>query len=386
MIRLSPIFSAFLMLLVPVAYLSAADAEAETLRSGVEIGTVNENENASGNAAETPSGTPDAVSKTAIPPAGIAAGVPWRFSWSLNFEGILKFVDDKVGFNPLFLYNDKMLNRDTFRLNFTMMPSDLYTAVVYTYLNIHLRNIYDAEKPDEGGFLYRNRYGVGWDNRFSFAEDLDLLFGMEYRLDQSNWNSFKHRLAFRTLLQGSGVPGLNWSLEQKLLPFFTRKAAGLSSFETETLVFVGYEFFQAHHPAIKADGYTLTLYNDLYFDTTSYPDGAETEYYLEESVGIRAGLKDVVRLTLAPTWFFHNLPPYKNVNLLGFKSTAAFVFKTKPIAVDGELLRAAKTYTLSASYWGAHNFDRQTWDHLLQVVFGISYPGVTQNRAKTSAP
>lgn len=380
MIRKRPTFFCILLLFFHAMILPAEDTESDSLRSEDEIEAVTDG--IAADSAEMMSDAPAAVSVAETKPSVVAAGLPWRFSWSLNFEGVLKFVEDKVGFNPLFLYNDKMLNRDTFRLNFTMMPSDLYTAVVYTYLNIHLRNIYDAEKPDEGGFLYRNRYGVGWDNRFSFSDDLDLLFGLEYRLDQSNWNSFKHRLAFRTLLEGSGIPGLNWSLEQRLLPFFTRKAAGLSSFETETLVSVGYEFFQAH-PEIKANGYTLTVYNDFYFDSTSYPDGgSETEYYLEESVGVRAGLKDIVRLTLAPTWFFHNLPPYRNVNLLGFKSIAAFVFKTKPITVDGELLRAAKTYTLSASYWGAHNFDRQTWDHLLQIVFGISYPGVTQHSGK----
>lgn len=307
-------------------------------------------------------------------------GLPWRFSWSVNFEGTLKFTDNKVGFNPLFLYNDKMLNRNTFRMNITLLPSDLYTAVVYTYLNVHLRNIYDAENPDEGDFLYRNRYGIGLDNRFSFSNGLDFLVGVEYRLDQSNWNSFKHRLALRALLEGGGLPGFSWAIEQRALPFFTVKAAGLSSFETETMFSAEYDFFLAGpHPS--TDGYKLILYNDFYFDSTSFPDGSETEYYLEETVGVKAGLKDFVTLTFGPTYFFHNLQPYNNVSLFGFKAGTAFKFRTKSIAVDGETLRAAKTYTLSAFYWGAFNFDRETWDHLMQVSFGISYPGVTQKMA-----
>lgn len=304
-------------------------------------------------------------------------GLPWRLSWSLNFEGTLKFTDNSIGFNPLFLYNDKMLNRNTFRMNLTLMPSDLYSAIVYTYLNVHLRNIYDEENPEEGDFLYRNRYGIGWDSRFSFMNDLDFLLGLEYRLDQSNWNSFKHRLSFRALLEGSGIPGLSWSVEQKILPFFSSKANGLSSFETETLLNAGYEFFRAGSKA-KAAGYSLTLYNDFYLDTTSYPDGSETEYYLEETIGLKAGLTEFVRLIFGPTYFFHNLPPYKNVSLLGFKAGSVFSFKTKPIIAEGETLRAARTYTLSAYYWGAHNFDRSTWDHLIQIAFGVSYPGVTQ--------
>ena len=371
--RPNPIFPCAVFLIFLSAVLSAETPASDLMISEDEV---------FGFSAGTASFDEETVSVTPVLPASEPAveGLPWRFSWSVNFEGTLKFTDNKVGFNPLFRYNDKMLNRNTLRMNMTLLPSDLYTAVVYTYLNVHLRNIYDAENPDEGDFLYRNRYGIGLDNRFSFSNGLDFLVGAEYRLDQSNWNSFKHRLALRALLEGGGFPGFSWAIEQRALPFFTVKAAGLSSFETETMFSAEYDFFLAgSHPS--TDGYKLILYNDFYFDSTSFPDGSDTEYYLEETIGVKAGIKDLVTLTFGPTYFFHNLQPYNNVSLFGFKAGTAVAFKTKPITVDGETLQAAKTYTLSAFYWGARNFDRETWDHLLQVSFGISYPGVTQRMA-----
>lgn len=301
---------------------------------------------------------------------GSSKSLPWSFSWSLKFDGIIKFVDSKVDYNPLFLYDDRMLNRDDVKLSFKMMPTDFYTADLYFFANLHLRNV--RGEDSKGDLLVRIRPGVGLNNIFSFYDHLAATLGLEYRVDISDFKKYKHRLAFGASLEGEGAPGLSWLVEQKFLPRFTVAAKGLSEVEYETAVVVDYELLQ-HQKENKNPQVKLSLYNDFYFDATTFPGSTENEYYIEESLGLKCSWKKMLDFSFAPTYFFHNLDPYENVSLFGFKSAlgASFSPERRTQKADGSPKDPIR-YTLSAGYWGAYNFHNRSWDHLLQVSFGLS--------------
>lgn len=304
----------------------------------------------------------------------------WRFSWSILFSGALKFDGNSIGYNPIYLYNDRMMSLNTFKLNWTLTHSELLSTVIYLFLNMHLRNIYSAEEPETGDFLYRNRYGVGVTSVLSFTDFAFKVSG-EYRLQQSNWDQFKHRLNLTLVFGGSGVDGLKWELEQRLLPYFTKKAGGFSEFEAEGFAYIEYDFFKIKKSS-KTSGFALKGYNDFYYDVTVFPNVDSSDVYFEETVGLKADLKGIAELNFGPTYFYNDSSPYEKVNLFGFKTGVDFSFKSKAIEVNGGLMRAATKYTVSAAYWGARNFQRDSWDQYLRVAFAVSSPGVDQRLKK----
>lgn len=295
--------------------------------------------------------------------SGIA--FPWELAWGFSLEGIFKFVDGGIDFNPLFLYNDRMLNRNNVKIDFSGRPKNNYRFGVYGYFDFHLRNQYESENA-LGSLLFRYRVGIGTDHAIFFGSHLSLILGFEYRFDYSIAfgeelsSSTKHRTAFSLGLEGSGAPGLAWEIEQKVMPFFTVDDRGFSYLESESVFYVEYE--------VSRKG-EVRLYNDFYADYSIFPKSdfenlLNPEVYIEETVGFKTGVKDKMDFFFGPTYFFHNVDDFRNVSLAGFKSGIEVSLRSLVLRTS----RASALWTLSASYWGAYNFDSKSYDHLLQLA------------------
>lgn len=284
--------------------------------------------------------------------------LPWRFAWDVKFIGILKTVGTELDFNPLLLYSDRMLNRNEAKMTFTLLPTDWYSFSAYIFFQLHIRNTW-SESKETGDLMFRNRFGGGMSHEFSFAQHMKTVLGLEYRLDQSMKNgdiSYRHRLAAIFSLKGGGLPGLTWSVEQRVIPFFTKSDQGFSFLETESLAAVEYKLSEKGN---------VRLYNDFYFDASSLLNKKEDEFYLEETIGVKTGLQNKVDFMFGPTYFFHNLTPFDNVSLFGFKSGLDAIFPLKNNRSD-------RKWKIGVQYWGAFNFNDKTWDSLFQLSVGYS--------------
>ena len=98
--------------------------------------------------------------------------------------------------------------------------------------------------------------------------------------------------------------------------------------------------------------------------TMNYAGQVVNRVYIEETVGFKTGVKDKMDFFFGPTYFFHNVDDFRNVSLAGFKSGIEVSLRSLVLRTS----RASALWTLSASYWGAYNFDSKSYDHLLQLA------------------